>query len=85
MTWTPNVEGFVEDQQVPVSLINVKYRIDLRAWYRWLEFNNRTKLNPVNTPLADLTVIGGQYQGVINNDASQVQVTVPDEINVSNP
>lgn len=85
MTWTPNVEGFVEDQQVPVSLVNVKYRIDLRAWYRWLEFNNRTKLNPINTPLADLTIIGGQYQGVINNDASQVQVTVPDEINVSNP
>jgi hypothetical protein len=85
MNWSPNVEGLVEDQMVPVTLVNVKYRLDLRAWYRWLEFQNRTKLAPYFDSLSQLTVIGGDYAGVIYDDGTGVQVEIPDEIDVSNP
>ena len=85
MNWVPNVEGLVEDQLVPVTLINVRYRLDLRAWYRALEFQNRTKAIPYENTLADLTVIGGNYTGVPNNEGAPVEVTLPDEIAVHNP
>ncbi len=86
MNWSPNVEGLVESELVPVTLVGVRYRIDLRAWYRALEFQNRTKAEPFKETLADLTVIGGAssgYEGVKDDDT--VEVTVPDEIPVTNP
>lgn len=83
MVWTPNVEGIVENEMVPVTLVSVKYRIDLRAWYRALEFQNRTKQQPFQTPLSDLTVIGGDYNGVPDSDGDDIKVTVPDEITVT--
>lgn len=85
MTWTPNVEGLVESELVPVTLINIKYRLDLRAWYRWLEFQDRTKQNPFETTLSDLTTIGGVYQGVTDDKGEDVSVELPDEITVSSP
>lgn len=84
MTWSPNVEGLVEDQLVPVTLVSIKYRLDLRAWYRALEFQNRTKQAPFYNSLSDLTVIGGDYIGVIKDDGSGVEIRIPDEIVVSN-
>ncbi len=83
MIWSPNVEGLVEDQEVPVTLVNVKYRLDLRAWYRAMEFQGRTKAKPYLEPLAPLTVIGGDYAG-LNNDGTIV-IEVPDEIDVESP
>jgi hypothetical protein len=85
LTWTPNVEGISDGEQVPVTLIDVRYRIDLRAWYRALEYLGRTKDNPFEVTLSDLTVIGGEYDGVTSADGSEVSVVVLDEINVSNP
>lgn len=85
ITWAPNVEGFVEDQQVPVTLLSVKYRIDLRAWYRWMEFQNRTVLIPFTPTLGPLTVIGGNYEGVTDTEGQDISVQVPDEITVSSP
>lgn len=85
MTWSPNVEALVEDKMVPVTLVNVRYRIDLRAWYRALEFQNRTQLDPYRDSLADLTVIGTDFVGVINDDGTGVQITIPDEVKVTNP
>jgi hypothetical protein len=85
LTWTPNVEGFVEDEQVPVTLINARYRLDLRAWYRSLEFQGRTKLNPTETTLSPLTNIDGDYAGVPNNEGTNVQVEIEDNIIVANP
>jgi len=84
MTWTPNVEGFVEDQQVPVTLVNVKYRLDLRAWYRDIEFQDRTQLNPTAATLSDLTDMGGNYAGVPNDEGTEIQLEIPDHITVSN-
>jgi hypothetical protein len=88
LTWTPNVEGIVEDQQVPVTIIDVQYRIDLRAWNRALEFMGRTKEEPFDITLEDLKIIGGRnsvgldsvYQGTDNDG---VQIEIPDEIKVN--
>ena len=85
MNWTPNIEGLVEDQMVPVTLVNIKYRLDLRAWYRALEFDNRTKGEPYKRPLSDLVLIGGNYAGVTHDDGTDVQIEMPDEIEVSSP
>ncbi len=83
MTWSPNVAGIVENEEVPVTLINVRYRIDLRAWYRALQFQERTQAQPFKTPLAPLTVVGGDYLGVDDSDTQWVDI--PDEIDVSSP
>lgn len=84
MTWSPNVEGIVETELCPVTIHNVKYRIDKRAWFRSLEFQNRTKEQPYTAPLSDLTVIGGDYDGVTDLSGN-AQVEVEDEITVHNP
>jgi len=83
LNWTPNTEGIVESELVPVTIVDIKYRIDLRSWYRALEFMNRTQDDPFETSLADLTTLLGQYEGVLANGS--VQVVVPDEITVTNP
>lgn len=85
MVWSPNVEGIVDGEQVPVTLVGVKYRIDLRAWYRAMEFDNRTKGNPFERTLADLTTIGGEYDGVSEADADNIDVVIHDVIPVENP
>jgi hypothetical protein len=35
--------------------------------------------------LSDLSVIGGNYEGVIHDDGTGVEVIIPDEIDVENP
>lgn len=84
MTWSPNIEGVIESELVPVTMVSVKYRIDLRAWYRHLEFDSRTKGDPFERTLADLTRIAGEYDGVTGTAATPVEVAVPDSITVSN-
>lgn len=89
ITWTPNTEGVTEEGElVPVTIVDVKYRIDLRSWYRALEFQNRTKEEPFQNTLDDLSVIGGEYDGVVKEkdvvDADTI-VKVEDEFEVSNP
>lgn len=84
MVWSPNIEGIVEGEYVPVTLVSVKYRLDLRSWYRWLAFTERTKAVPFEHPLAPLTQIDGFYEGVVDN-SGQPQVSVPDNIPVSSP
>lgn len=84
MTWAPNVEGIIDGNYVPVTLIGVKYRLDLRAWYRELEFQNRTRKTPFQTPLADLTTIAGEYDGDTNAGPNP-QVVIPDKFGVTNP
>lgn len=83
LTWTPNTEGIVESELVPVTILDVQYRIDLRAWYRALEFMNRTKDEPFEETLDNLIVIGGLdsvYQGTDNDE---VIIEIPDEIKVN--
>jgi len=87
LNWTPNVEGLVEGTLVPVTILDIPYRIDLRAWNRALEFMGRTKENPFVDSLADLIGIGIEgsgYEGVVDT-SGDVVVTLPDEITVENP
>jgi len=87
LTWQPNVEGIIKDgEQIPVTLVEVKYRIDLRAWYRALEFMNRTKAEPFKDTLSDLTNIKGTYDGVQSvENVDDPDIQLPDDIIVSNP
>ena len=80
MTWTPNVEGLVETELVPVTLCDVKYRVDLRAWYRFLELDGRTKAQPFDRTLTDLQVVGGEFDGVTDPGAQDIQAIVTEEI-----
>lgn len=86
LTWTPNIDGMVEDQLVPVTIFNVNYKIDLRSWYRALEFLNRTREEPFKETLGDLVEIGDPdldsvYQGVDNEN--EVHIEIPDDIKVN--
>lgn len=86
--WTPNAEGLVEAELVPVTIFDANYRIDLRAWYRALEFTARTKKDPFEKSLSNLTTIAGEYDGLVQNtkdNADNPDVQVLDEIAVTNP
>lgn len=84
-TWSPNVEGIIESELVPVTILEVPYRIDLRAWYRALEYMGRTKENPFIASLDDLAVTDFLFQGVDELDATPVWVEIESRINLSNP
>jgi hypothetical protein len=83
LSWSPNTEGFIESEMVPVTIIDVRYRIDLRSWYRALEFQDRTKEEPFSKTLSNLAEIFGEYDGV--DEESVVHVVIEDNITVSNP
>lgn len=90
MTWTPNTNAIVENEIVPVTIIDANYRIDLRSWYRALEFMDRTKDNPFEATLDNLGGIGGATTGVDSgydgkNDAGDTEINVPVKIDVTNP
>ena len=101
LTWLPNNEGIIDNQAVPVTVMNVNYRIDLRAWGRALEYMNRTKAQPFQDTLYDLLVIGGvnpSFTQAADNpfnpfssaflgkdNEGKTWASVPDEIHVSNP
>lgn len=80
MIWSPNVEGIVESELVPVTIVNVKYRVDLRSWYRFLEFDNRTKENPFERTLEDLVTIGNEYDGVQGTEPEPIDEKVKSDI-----
>lgn len=89
LTWTPCADVILETQAAPVTLLDVNYRIDLRAWYRALTFQNRTKDDPFEQTLVDLAAIGldngtSVIQGT-KNDGQEVDIEIPDQFTVSNP
>jgi hypothetical protein len=81
LTWSPNVEGVVENEMVPVTMVEVRYRVDLRAWYRFLNTDYRTKGNPFVRSLYDLVAVYGVYDGV-KDTPENVQVEIPQHITV---
>jgi len=88
LAWSPNVEGVVDGELVPVTILDVSYRMDLRAWYRALEYMDRTKADPFDITLTDLVRIYGDFAGVdgsFDGTESTAQVVIQDGINVSNP
>lgn len=88
MNWSPQTEGLVESELVPVTILDVRYRIDLRSWNRALEFMGRTKEDPFEVSLANLTSIVGGYDGVNSPqdfENNNIAVEIPDQITVTNP
>lgn len=83
LNWTPNVEALVENNLVPATIVDVRYRIDLRAWYRELEFQDRTRQEPFKKTLGDLQNINGEYDGTVQVDPEQVELEVDSEIIVN--
>lgn len=77
---TKNVEGIVESEPVPVTMIDIKFRIDLRQWYRFLESDNRTKEMPFERTLADLEEVFGEYDGLPGTDTGDVQAIVEQDV-----
>jgi hypothetical protein len=72
LSWTPNVEGLMGDEAVPVTMMSIRYRIDLRAWYRALETMNRTKCDPFTESLKALEEISGTLFGVTDPETRHV-------------
>lgn len=85
VTWSPVVEGLVESEMVPVTMVSIKYRVDLRSWYRYLEHTDRTKEQPFDKTLSDLTLIRGEYDGIPATDVAAIEAIVEDKINVQSP
>lgn len=88
LTWTTNVEGMVETDMVPVTMIDVRYRIDLRAWYRALEYMGRTQENPFEKTLENLTGLDGfDPNGIlgVRPQDGEVEVRIEDSFDVQNP
>lgn len=81
LTWSPNVEGINDGDLTPMTIVDVSYRIDLRAWERALEFMNRTKEDPFEDTLGDLDNVFGEIDGV--DDTKAIIVRVPVDFNIS--
>jgi hypothetical protein len=79
INWQPNTEGLVEAELVPVTLIDIKYKIDLRQWYRFLETDYRTKGQPFVRTLDDLSVVALAIHGLTEQTGTSVQ----DEVDVT--
>lgn len=69
MTWSPQVEGNVAGETVPVTILDVKYRIDLRRWQDYLESQDRTQADPFTVSLENWTRLQGEYDGAANGEA----------------
>lgn len=86
VSWAPNTEGLVQDEWVPVTILNIAYRIDLRAWKRALEYMSRTVENPFSKTLDDLAIVSFDFQGVDEKfDSIPAWVEIEADINVTNP
>ena len=85
LNWSPNVEGIIENDLVPVTMLEIPYRIDLRSWYRELEKQCRTKGEPFKKVLEPLGQIDFGIEGVDNKDADPVHIEIDSSVTVNNP
>jgi hypothetical protein len=83
LTWSPNVEGINDGELTPVTILDVQYRIDLRAWERALEYQGRTTADPFEVTLADLNQVLGNIVGVDDTNVDPGLVTVPFELTIN--
>lgn len=83
LTWSPNVEGITDGDLTPMTILDVQYRIDLRAWGRALEYMGRTKENPFAVTLAPLTDLVGEIEGVDDNSGEDIEITIPLDITIN--
>lgn len=68
--------SYGEDDAYPFTRLKVGFRIDLAAWARYLESDNRTKDEPFQRTLKDLRLLVGVIEGLRSEDPDAVDVTV---------
>lgn len=83
MSWTPNFDAVVAEQIVPATLVDVRYRLDLRSWYRYLEEDDRTKEKPFERTLEPLTEVRGVYNGIQDGDPDDVQIEIDQDAEIT--
>lgn len=79
ITWSPNVEGIIENTLVPVTMLSVRYRIDMGSWYRYLELDGRSRARPFERQATGPVTIQGEYEGVAPR-AEDVHIRVKQRI-----
>jgi hypothetical protein len=87
ITWSPNTEGKLGEDTVPVTILDVKYRIDLRRWNDYLVSQGMTPEDPFEVTLAAWAEISATYQGVVDGDqdpATQGMQDILDDITLEN-
>lgn len=82
ITWQPNAAGLVEEEEVPVTIVNIRYRILLSSWYAYLENQGRSKAEPFTADKNELKTVGIHYLGVTEGNASNIVYTVDDNIEI---
>lgn len=86
---TKNVEGIVDSELVPVTMIDIKFRLDFRKWFMWLEQEYRTKELPFDVTLADFVGLRSLpadgpngIAGVVNANTEDVQILIKSDPDV---
>lgn len=83
MTDIKQVEGIVETEAVPVSLIDVRFRLDLRAWDRWMTQEDcRDVPTPFVRDLETMETLTNVIQGVIDDDGDPVKAEVQQNVTI---
>lgn len=69
------------EDELPLTQISVNFRLDLRAWDRYLEDQSRTKDDPFERTLETLTILGLTIQGLDQETvgATNPAVTIQDK------
>lgn len=83
MTDIKQIEGIVDVEAVPVSLIDIRYRLDLRAWDRWLvEEDCREVATPFVKDLGPLETLTNVIQGVPGETDEPVKAEVSQNVTI---
>lgn len=72
--------GKEDGEIVPLTQINVNFRIDLREWDAYLESEGRTKEDPFEETLENLEQIASTIRALDDDDSTGVEVDIDQEI-----
>ena len=65
----------IDEDLVPLTQINVNFRLDLRIWYPFMESDDRTREDPFERTLADLKRVVSKIQGLKDDGEVSVELT----------
>lgn len=86
LTWSPQSETNIESTAVPVTVLDVKYRIDLRRWYQFLEEQGYSRGDPFNKTVFPWARFAGEYDGVTPATApGEADIVFADGFNLPEP
>ncbi len=63
ISWIPNMAGMVAEERVPATILDIKYRIDLRRFYDYLEDLGYSQEEPFKQTVFPLEYVGATLQG----------------------